>query len=159
MLGKTEGRRRRGHQWMRWLDSITDAMDINFDKLPEMVKDREACRAAVHRVMTWWLNNSRTLLHFFCVEFRVSDLLLKLLWAAPGVSSDAAIYHCVLSEKSMEKKKNKQIIFIPHVLSISLVRPDNHQRSITKIKCKPFQRMLLVSYLQSQHWKILEKTV
>ena len=37
---------------MRWLDSITDAMDINFDKLPEMVKDREACPAAVHRVKT-----------------------------------------------------------------------------------------------------------
>ena len=118
MLGKTEGKRRRGHQRMRWLDSITDAMDINFDKLPEMVKDREACRAAVHRVKTWWLNNSRTLLHFFCVEFRISDLLLKLLWAAPGVSSDAAIYHCVLSEKSMEKKTNKSFLSPMFFLSV-----------------------------------------
>ena len=42
MLGKTEGRRRVGRQRIRWLDSITDAMDMNLDKLQEMVRDREA---------------------------------------------------------------------------------------------------------------------
>ena len=47
MLGKTEGRRRRGHQRMRWLDGITDAMDMNFGKLWEMVRDREVWRAVV----------------------------------------------------------------------------------------------------------------
>ena len=47
MLGKIEGRRRRGHQRIRWLDSITDAMNMNLGKLWEMVKDREVWLAAV----------------------------------------------------------------------------------------------------------------
>ena len=48
MLGKIEGRRRRGHQRMRWLNGVTDAMDMNLRKLQEMVRDREVWHAAVH---------------------------------------------------------------------------------------------------------------
>ena len=55
MLGEIEGRRKRGSQRMRWLDGITDSMDMNLSRLQEMVKDREAWHTAVH-----WVTKSRT---------------------------------------------------------------------------------------------------
>ena len=69
MLGKIEGRRRREHQRMGWLDGITNAMDMNLGKLQEMVRDREAWCATVHLVagsdMTEQLNNSNITVKLF----------------------------------------------------------------------------------------------
>ena len=85
MLGKTEGRRRRGWQRMRWLDGIIDSVDMGLSKLRELLMDREACHAAVYGVTeSWtrlsnWLNNknNKTLKLPFDSAIPLLDIYLK----------------------------------------------------------------------------------
>ena len=93
MLGKTKGRRRRGRQRTKWLDGITDSMDMSLNKLWEMVKDREIWRAAVHGVTKSWtrLSDFTFTFHFHALEKEMASHSSVLAWRIPGTGEPGGL--------------------------------------------------------------------
>ena len=134
MLGKIEGRRRRGQQRMRWLDGITHSMDVNFSKLWEMVKDRKAWHAAVHGV-----TKSRTWL-FDWTTTKGTHRIIRTMPGECGGPSDHQIGPCTVC--SIEDFfRRTTLLFVPPFLFPApgagfLLRPIHQEETCLQRLCR-----------------------
>ena len=105
MLGKIEGRRRRGQQRMRWLDGITDSMNMSLSKLQELVIDREAWHAAIHGVAKSQtrLSDFTFTFHFHALEKEMATHSSMLTWKIPWTGAGWATVYGVTKSQAQLK--------------------------------------------------------